>query len=107
MWLKFCNLTEGLDVVDNIKLCTNHFRDEDYIGLPDSNLQRKRLRSGALPSIKKTMHQPTKQCLKIEASSGTQDLYRHDAMIEKNATVDSVKSCEPITHAELIFFCSS
>ncbi|KAL1496973.1 hypothetical protein ABEB36_008014 [Hypothenemus hampei] len=49
-WIKFCKLNEHTDDVRNIKLCSNHFKEDSSMGYPCTGYP-KLLRSNAVPSL--------------------------------------------------------
>lgn len=53
-WFKFCGLTEGIDEVSCITICSSHFAPDDFnfpkIGVGGAKILS--LKSGAVPSVK-------------------------------------------------------
>lgn len=56
-WFKFCGLTEGIDDVTSITICSLHFTSDDFnfprMGVRGAKILS--LKSGAVPTIKKTI----------------------------------------------------
>jgi len=49
-WIEKCRLPAGVNVA-SAKLCSNHFREDDYSNFGESTAKRIRLKKNAIPSI--------------------------------------------------------
>lgn len=47
-WIQFCGYSEDLSwVSDNAKICSSHFKDEDF-----ATVRKEKLKDGSIPSMK-------------------------------------------------------